>query len=176
MTIRDPQGKLLHRESEPLKVVKGDRVFREVGLDRPRPTPAKKRPARKAKGPTAKRPTRKRTKKAKDDSWVVKGRVTDEEGNGVAGLMVRVVDKDRKYDDLLGAAQTDENGEFEISYRLQDFREGLEPGADLFVLVSDVKGKVVYSSEDAIRYDAGREEVFDITVKGGRRGATKKDA
>ncbi len=84
--------------------------------------------------------------------------------------MVRLFDKDRLYDDLLGAVLTDDNGEFHITYRLQDFREGLEPGADLYLNVLDADGNLLYSSKDAVRFDAGREENFGISIKRAQDG------
>jgi hypothetical protein len=49
--------------------------------------------------------------------WTVHGRVTDEQGEGLPGLLVRIFDKDRRYDDELGVALTDKNGWFTVTTR-----------------------------------------------------------
>jgi len=94
----------------------------------------------------------------------VTGQVTDANGKPLVGVMVSAFDRDRRYDDKLGSALTDEEGRYTITYYEQDFREGPEPGADLFVTVIDVKGQVLFTSEAAIRYNAGQREVIDIQI------------
>lgn len=95
--------------------------------------------------------------------WIGQGRVL-KNGEGVSGLLVRLFDMDRRYDDKLGAALTDEDGNFQITYRVQDFREGDEPGPDLYLLVTDQEKNVLYTSEETVRFGAGRVETFDITI------------
>lgn len=155
IVVHDSKGKKLYRDDRPLPVAETERTYREVPLGKDRPPTGKGKRKRKPK-----------REEPKDEPWVVKGVVMDEQGEAQPGLLVRVVDKDRQYDDLLGAAQTDKEGRFEISYRLQDFKEGPEPGADLYLLVTDEEGEVLYSSEEAVRYDAGRVEEYEITIEG----------
>ncbi len=160
LTVRTRTGKLVHREPALVKLAEGDRVFVQVGLKR-----EDLRPVQKGKNGVARKEGDKGGGTPASEPWVVRGRVTDETGIGMKGLMVRLFDKDRRYDDKLGATLTDEEGDFTISYRIQDFREGPEPGADLYLSVMDAEGKELYSSEKAVRFDAGREEVFDITIR-----------
>lgn len=112
--------------------------------------------------------------------WAVFGTVTDIQGQPASGLTVRVFDRDRKYDDLLGETETDENGDFSVIYHERDFAETRENLPELYVMVSDASGKTVYSSRDNIRPEAGKSEYFVIrlgpppkTVKP-KSGPTKK--
>jgi 5-hydroxyisourate hydrolase-like protein (transthyretin family) len=102
------------------------------------------------------------------NEWIVYGTVVDGQGKPAVGLSVRVFDKDRKYDDLLGDTETDANGDFSSIYHERDFKETGENFPDLYVMVSDASGKVLFSSLDSVRYEAGRLEYFAI-----RLGATK---
>jgi 5-hydroxyisourate hydrolase-like protein (transthyretin family) len=102
--------------------------------------------------------------KPRPNEWVVFGTVTDAQGNPAAGLTVRVFDRDRKFDDLLGDTETDESGDFSVIYHERDFKETRENLPDLYVMVSDASGKVLYSSRDNIRYEAGQSEYFTIRL------------
>jgi hypothetical protein len=99
-------------------------------------------------------------------SFVVRGRVVDEQGRPVEGLMVSAFDRDVRFDDKLGAALTDREGAFEIGYIRQDFRETGEIGPDLFVTVKDSAGRTLFSSAAQIRFDAIEpEQVYEITIQ-----------
>jgi hypothetical protein len=98
------------------------------------------------------------------NEWLVYGRVLDEQGRPVPGLRVRVFDRDRKYDDLLGDTTTDEHGDFAAKYHARDFAEVGEAQAELYVMVEDAAGTLLYSSRDKIRYEAGRVEYFEIVL------------
>jgi hypothetical protein len=96
----------------------------------------------------------------------VTGRVyTQETGEGLPGLLVKAVDKDLLFDDVLGTAVTDQDGRFEITYDQKDFSELFEKGPDLYVIVRDPKSnRIIYSSEDSVRCDVGAEENIDIPI------------
>jgi 5-hydroxyisourate hydrolase-like protein (transthyretin family) len=167
LAVRDAKGNVIERRQQSIQLEKGTRAYHEVRVEMAggRPAPSR-RPASEAPTEVRKKkaPPRKKPSKPKETPWVVKGRVMDADGEPVAGVLVRLYDKDRQYDDLLGAVTSDEDGLYEITYREQDFKEGLEPGADLYVTVEDVKGNELFRSEDAVRFDAGKEEVIDITL------------
>lgn len=112
----------------------------------------------------------------KDFEWMVFGQVLDEQGNPAAGLTVRVFDRDRKYDDLLGETETDENGDFSVVYHERDFTETGEKLPELYIMVSDATGKLLHSSRDNIRFEAGKSEYFSIRLGKGSRTTRKKDA
>ncbi len=98
------------------------------------------------------------------NEWLVYGRVLDEQGRPVPGLRVRVFDRDRQYDDLLGDTTTDEYGDFAVKYHERDFVEMGEAGPDLYVMVTDAAGTLMYSSRDQVRFEAGRAEYFEIVL------------
>lgn len=159
LVVAAEDGEVVHRESEPLTLAAGDRIVVDITLKRGDMTVVR----------TERRSAEREPSSTKEDDegpgfWIGQGQVTDENGQGVGGLLVRLFDKDRRYDDKLGAALTDKNGNFTISYRVQDFREGDEPGPDLYLLVTDQEGNDQFTSAGAVRFDAGRVETFQITI------------
>ena len=110
----------------------------------------------------------------KANEWTVFGTVTDVQGRPASGVTVRVFDRDRKYDDLLGETLTDENGDFSVLYHERDFAETGEKLPDLYVMVSDAAGKSLYSSRDTVRFEAGRSEYFAIQLGKRNRAAAAK--
>ena len=96
--------------------------------------------------------------------WVVFGQVLDTNGKAAPGLTVRVFDRDRKYDDLLGETETDANGDFSVIYHERDFAESRENLPELYVMVSDASGKTLYSSQENVRFEAGKSEYFAIRL------------
>lgn len=152
LVVATEDGKVVHRESEPLELTESTRTILDIVLRRDDLAPTRREPKPRKKEPNDK------------DIWIGQGRVVDENGEGVSGLLVRLFDMDRRYDDKLGAALTNKDGNFQITYRVQDFREGDEPGPDLYLLVTDQEKNVLYTSEETIRFDAGRVETFDIII------------
>jgi hypothetical protein len=96
--------------------------------------------------------------------WMVLGRVLDRAGEPATGMTVRVFDRDRQYDDLLGVTTTDEYGDFAVVYHERDFAEPGEDLPELYVMVEDREGNQVYSSRDGLRFEAGRAEYFQIIL------------
>lgn len=103
--------------------------------------------------------------------WMVYGRVRDEKGQPVSGVIVRVYDKDRKYDDVLGYTNTDEDGDFHLVYHERAFYEPGEKAPELYVRVEDADGNELFSSKDSFQYKSGRIEYFLIEIPGAQ---TKK--
>lgn len=114
--------------------------------------------------------------KPRPNEWIVFGTVTNADGSPAAGLRVRVFDKDRKYDDLLGDTESDENGDFWATYHERDFKETGENFPDLYVMVTDASGAVVFSSRDNVRFESGRSEYFDIHLGTQKPPASRKKA
>ena len=113
--------------------------------------------------------------KLRANEWMVYGRVIDAAGKPAAGLTVRVFDKDRKLDDLLGDTETDENGDFHSVYHARDFYEKGENAPELYVLVEDAAGNELFSSREKVRPEAGQSEYFVIQLgKVAAKAAAKK--
>lgn len=100
------------------------------------------------------------------DTWVVRGRVTDESGKGLGleGLTVSVYDKDLIFHDRLGDPKTDASGNFVVTYHTEDFRDVVECKPDIYLKVLNQKGSMLYSSKKSVRYEAGRVEIFAIEI------------
>ncbi|MEJ2563702.1 MAG: hypothetical protein P8Z42_13595 [Anaerolineales bacterium] len=167
LAVRDSKGKLIQRDQQPIRLEAGVRAYQEIRLE----IAGGRLKAGRAttsgfSTDTGKKTTttKKKSPKTKDEPWIVKGRVTGADGKPASGLIVRLYDKDRRYDDLLGVVTTDDAGNYEITYRTQDFKEGLEPGADLYLTVEDIDGNELYSSESAVRFNAGKQETIDVQL------------
>jgi hypothetical protein len=105
-----------------------------------------------------------RLPKVGPQEWMVFGRVLDSGGRPVTGVRVRVFDRDRRYDDLLGETETDEYGDFSVVYHERVFAEAGEALPELYVMVEDQRGNQLYSSRDELRYEASRAEYFQIVL------------
>lgn len=115
--------------------------------------------------------------KVRPYEWAVFGSVVNVDNKPASGFFVRIYDRDRKYDDLLGESETDANGDFSIIYHERDFKETRENLPELYVMVSDPKGKLVYSSRDSVRFNSGQSEYFAIKLgKTVREAAPKPTA
>lgn len=72
-------------------------------------------------------------------------------------------DKDLVFDDRLGITTTDENGGFNFTYQVADFSDLIESNPDLYVEVRDQDDRLLYSSSKTIRFEAGKEEIFNVS-------------
>lgn len=99
-------------------------------------------------------------------SLKITGRVREKEsGLGLPGLVVKALDRDLLYDDLLGDTITDDEGKFEIIYEEDDFRDLFEKAPDLYIVVrTSDRSRVLYTSEESVRCEAGAEEHFEIVI------------
>ena len=99
------------------------------------------------------------------------GKIVEEEsGRALAGLQVRAFDKDIFFDDKLGVAITDAKGDFRIEYSATQFSFMIETSPELYVRVHDAKGRLLYSSKNAIRKDPMVEERYDIKIPKAKLG------
>ena len=96
------------------------------------------------------------------------GTILEEEtGRPLPGLQVHAFDKDFLFDDKLGTAVTDANGEYTIHYSSLDFslRPDLETVPELYIRVFDAtREKLLYTTERAIRKGHLVEERFDVKI------------
>jgi hypothetical protein len=98
------------------------------------------------------------------NEWMAYGRVIGGAGQPVVGVTVRVFDRDRKLDDLLGITETDDSGDFFVVYHARDFFEVGENAPELYIMVEDESGKLLFSSRDSFRPQAGQSEYFTIQL------------
>lgn len=99
-----------------------------------------------------------------DDTWVVQGLISDAQGQSLPGLIVSVFDKDLLFDDRLGTTETDQNGAYRLVYHTRDFRDLIERRPDLYLRITDRSGKLCYTTEHAVKYDAGRVETINVVL------------
>ena len=91
--------------------------------------------------------------------------VGKETGQGIPNLKVKAFDKDLFFDDLLGEVTTDRNGNFEIIYDKDDFRElFFDNKPDIYIKVKTAEGEEIYSTKDKVRYRAGKTEEFIVPI------------
>lgn len=151
LTVTDSNNKLLHRETEPLHIIFGQVDYRLIILSDVVCTPP---PG--WKGGDA---------DDKSDIWTVGGLVVYEDNTPASGLIVSVYDKDLIFDDVLGTTITGDNGRFSLIYRTDAFRDIIERKPDLYLKLLDQDGNHLYSTKDAIRFEAGNVEDFHIVLK-----------
>ncbi len=102
----------------------------------------------------------------KQKAFRIYGKVRESESKiGVPGLIVEALDKDLIFDDRLGSVTTDIDGNFEIRYDKEDFQElFFDQRPDIYLRIKTPDGKLVYTTEDKVRYGANRTEEFVINL------------
>jgi hypothetical protein len=90
--------------------------------------------------------------------------VEEESGRPMPGLRVRAFDKDLLCDDDLGDAITDAAGRFEIRFTEAHFRDFTETAPDLYIRIYDSQGRLLHSTENEVRRNAGVREVFEVAI------------
>jgi hypothetical protein len=89
----------------------------------------------------------------------------DETGRPLAGLLVRVYDKDVVLDDFLGEVRTDPRGRFELGFSEAQFKDLVETRPDLYLHVYDPSGRQrLETTEGEVRFDAGHDEFFEVRI------------
>lgn len=155
VTARDVKGDVIYRAAAAVKLDMNRAINVDVGLGARRPIrrPTQARPVTPVQPERPTQPT----------DFSVRGRVVGVEGKPVAGVLVRIYDKDVKYDDLLGAALTNRNGEFSAAYRRQDFSEE-EEAADLYFVVVGADEEILLSTAADVKFDADRAVSVTLTL------------
>lgn len=158
LVVMNQAGNLVHQSEETFTPAAGARLAVDASLNRERLVG--RRPGAWARwrqpGGAAEEPP--------GEHWLVRGRVIDADEQSVPGVMVTAHDRDQRFDDKLGAGLTNDDGEFEIRYSVRDFREGEEPGPDLYLRVINQDGEILFSTKDDVRFNAGREEEYTIQL------------
>lgn len=151
--------KILYKDAAPLVVTPGQIDYRAICISGeddicvpPEPEPGQ--------GPGQPQPG-----EPSSDDWVASGYVTDKQGNGIPGLTVSLYDKDLVFDDYLGTRKTIDKGYFEFIYRKESFKNLFDSSPDIYLKVFDASGKkTLYSTKKAVKCNAGRTEVFNISI------------
>lgn len=95
----------------------------------------------------------------------VTGRVCDEHGSPLPGLVVRAWDKDLIFDDHLGDDTTDADGRFAIEFTDEAFRSIVDENPDLYLRIFDEAGeREVHTTRDRVRRGAHAEEHYEIEI------------
>lgn len=113
----------------------------------------------------------------KEDYFKVFGKVLEKETKrGILGLIVEALDKDLCFDDRLGSVITDKDGNFELKYDREDFQElFFDRKPDIYLRVKSPDGKIIYSTEDKVRYEAGKTEAFIVNIPRELTGKEEKE-
>lgn len=169
LTVRDTRGEVIYRSASTLKLELNQALQVDVDLGprtplrRPSPQPRSRPPIEEPEQPDERiRPVRPR-QPAEPVVFKVSGQVLSSERKPVSGVLVRIYDKDRKFDDLLGAALTNRKGEWSARYRFQDFSEG-ESSADLFFVVLDADEQELLSTANQVKFNADHETTVTLTL------------
>jgi hypothetical protein len=97
-----------------------------------------------------------------DDSFVVRGRVTYPDGRPLAGVKVRVFDRDLRREELLGEVATDNLGRYEKRYQAMQLSRAEKGTADLVVRAFGPTGAEVAASPTL--FNAGPDVTVDLVV------------
>ncbi|HYO48488.1 MAG TPA: hypothetical protein VEW94_01450 [Chloroflexia bacterium] len=73
-------------------------------------------------------------------------------------MLVRLLDPERRYDDLFNAVTKNRDGEFGLSYRAQDFKDGPAELPDPYIKIMGENGNELYNFEHVVRSNAGETE------------------
>ena len=100
------------------------------------------------------------------EAFVVRGSVREREtGRPLPDLIVRAFDRDWIADDKVGYSSSNQDGEFEIRFGLEDFQDFIEKRPDLYLRVYDREGtRLLHETTDAIRWNASHNERFDLLI------------
>ena len=89
----------------------------------------------------------------------------DETERPLAGMLVRLYDKDVVLDDFLGETQTNAAGRFELAFTEAQFRDVFETRPDLYLRVYDPSGtQLLHSTESEVRFNAEHDEFFEVRI------------
>ncbi len=97
--------------------------------------------------------------------WINGRVVSARTGRGLCGLKVYAVDKDLIWDDRLGEVLTNRDGRFKIGYDREDFQDlFFDHQPDIYLNVFDKKGELIHTTQNKVRYQAGKTEEFIIRI------------
>ncbi|MFL5739894.1 MAG: hypothetical protein ACJ75B_06725 [Flavisolibacter sp.] len=94
------------------------------------------------------------------------GKVTNRQNHPLAGLLVQAFDKDMRSEELLGAATTERNGQYLISYAQEKFARAEKNSADILMKVFGPGGRTLLyeDSLESVRFNSAELEEIDICI------------
>lgn len=175
----------VQRGAQLLYAREAERLARKHGVDSPRAqrfiaaaegaknTLTALEAAEDARKEEAKQPDKPRKPSVRNVTFTVRGTVMTAEGKPAFGALVRVYDRDVKYDDLIGAALVSRKGEFSVTYTGRQFSEG-EQAADLYFVVISPTEDELLSTKEKVIFNAERETTVELKIEAppspGKRG------
>src|SRR5687768_7782632 len=95
------------------------------------------------------------------------GRVTNQQNEPLANLLVQALDRDLRSEQLLGGSITDREGKFEIRWAKPAYKDLRKKGPDISIKVwSKEKKQLLYeTSVDLVRFNASHLEEFNVIVR-----------
>jgi hypothetical protein len=98
-------------------------------------------------------------------TFIISGGIREKEnGDSVPGLLVRAIDKDLLFSDLLGTATTDAEGRFKIIYEESDFRELFDTRPDIYLSIYAPPFQHLMDTRETVRWGASEREYFEIEI------------
>ncbi len=98
---------------------------------------------------------------------IIYGRITyAESGEPARGVLVTAMDADLLFDDELGEATTDSNGQFQMQYGVAQFRDLFERAPDIYLLVHDERGRLLTTTRDSVIHNAGLSQEILVQLPG----------
>ncbi len=100
-------------------------------------------------------------------AYTIGGRIRDSSNNPLEGILVKAFDMDPFYDDLLGSATTDNNGQFEISFDKVDYDPlGVEGEPEVYLVITDSDKKFVSVEDRQGVYSRDTDNIGNVIWRG----------
>lgn len=96
----------------------------------------------------------------------VAGQVVGEDGSPLAGVRVRLYDRDVVVDDLLADVTTDEAGGYSAVFHARDFHESGEQEPELYLILDDARGSRLADTRALVARESGAASMVRIVLRG----------
>ncbi len=94
--------------------------------------------------------------------FVIKGRISLEDGTPATGLTVQAFDRDLRHEQILGKCLSDKKGFYRIKYDRSKFKRAEKESADIVVKVFAAEGALLATSP--VLFNAPKEAEIDLTI------------